>query len=164
MEGLELPSALYPFKSSSASNPASEWTAIFETASDLILGKADRASLVVFLSDMQGDYDSFASFIGMLPFRGVATALVSFNNVNYGSLQSLSFRSPSGVFQLNASDSARMGICPVSMVFGPLPQTVFAGFSEPWDPFPATTDEQVPRSLYSIFRYTYPPLYYKLEA
>ena len=113
--------------------PEAEWRSIFDTASALILGKADRASLVVYLSDTEGRFDSFAAFIGMLPFRGVSMALVSARVDGY-SFDDLRFASPSRAFELDLSAAARLGLPPLSAVFGPLPSTTFATFVEGWDP------------------------------
>ena len=44
-----------------AAEPAEEWAAIFETASQLILNKADRASLLVFIGDGTARTDGFRS-------------------------------------------------------------------------------------------------------
>ena len=65
---------------SAASNlgdPLWEFNAIFEIASELLMQGADRASLVVYVGAQDAKFDCFASFIGMLPFRGVSVALLT---------------------------------------------------------------------------------------
>ena len=65
---------------SAASNlgdPLWEFNAIFEVASELLMQGADRASLLLYIGPQDSKFDSFAAFIGMLPFRGVSVALMS---------------------------------------------------------------------------------------
>ena len=54
-----------------------EYSSVFDVASELILKKADRASLVIFIGWDDERYDFYAAMIGMLPFRGVSMALIS---------------------------------------------------------------------------------------
>ena len=87
-------------------NPSSmdEYAAIFKVASDLILEKADRASIVVFVGWSDPAYDYLAAVIGMLPFRGVSTALIT-QRKEYGDL--LHYTSPSGVFEIEGANAAQ---------------------------------------------------------
>jgi len=51
-----------------------EYEAIFRVASELILRKADRASLLIFVGWEDSRFDFYAAVIGMLPFRGLSAA------------------------------------------------------------------------------------------
>ena len=104
-------------RDATAGDPMREWAAIFELASSLILRHADRASLVVFVGGDDPKADAFAAFIGMLPFRGLATALLS-QHAGYD--DALRCETPSTVFEVDARQGARMGMYPLSSVFGPL--------------------------------------------
>ena len=116
---------------------------------------------MVFISDAEGMCDSFAAFVGMLPFRGVATALVSFKKDGYGSLQDLVFESPSGVMRVDSKDSARMGLCPLARVFGPLPSNVWAAFPRSWDPFTSDCDGETDLLPFAIAGLRLPMLTFK---
>ena len=97
--------------------PMEEYNAIMETASSLLLAKADRASLLIFVGWENIKMDAYAAFIGMLPFRGVQVALISRREM-YGDM--LRFRTPSGTFDMDGLASARMGKFTVHAVFGGL--------------------------------------------
>jgi len=116
--------------------PAQEYNAIFEIGSKLILNKADRASLLLFVSDDESNLDGFSALIGMLPFRGVSTALYTLRE-DYMDLEQLHFKTPSGVFEFDSGDCCRMGMCAVAAVYGPLPSRTFSTFISAWDPVPA---------------------------
>jgi hypothetical protein len=107
-----------------------EYRAAFSIASDLVLRRADRASLIIFVG-WDPKFDFFASLIGMLPFRGVTTALIT-QRTSHGDL--LSCRSPSGVFELQSRNSARLGLIPVKAVFGPLEDLEINTTVEAWHP------------------------------
>ena len=68
-----------------------EYNTIFKAASSLLMEKADRASLLVFVGWEDVKMDSYAAFIGLLPFRGVQVALIT-RRKEYGNL--LSFTKP----------------------------------------------------------------------
>lgn len=57
--------------------PMDEYTTIFKLASSLLDAKADRASLLIFVGSSNISLDSFAAFVGMLPFRGIQVALLT---------------------------------------------------------------------------------------
>ena len=95
-----------------------EYATVFSVASDLILLKADRASLVIFVGYEDSNHDFYAAMIGMLPFRGVSMALIT-QRQRYGDL--LTYTSPSKVFNIEGVNAARMGMFPIKAVFGVLP-------------------------------------------
>ena len=112
-------------------SPMDEYGAIFKVTSDLIMAKADRASMVVFVGWADPAYDYLAAVIGMLPFRGVSTALIT-QRKSYGDL--LHYTSPSTVFEIEGANAARMGMFPIKAVFGSLDKKeVIQGIRE-WKP------------------------------
>eukprot|EP00308_Calcidiscus_leptoporus_P024742 CAMPEP_0119401708 /NCGR_PEP_ID=MMETSP1334-20130426/142511_1 /TAXON_ID=127549 /ORGANISM="Calcidiscus leptoporus, Strain RCC1130" /LENGTH=608 /DNA_ID=CAMNT_0007425631 /DNA_START=51 /DNA_END=1875 /DNA_ORIENTATION=+ len=145
-------------------DPVREWSAIFELETRMMLLKANRQSLVVWVGcAAQPELDGFAGFIGMLPFRGIAVALVSGATAAYpdpsasfaGFIGMLPFRgiavalvsgataaypdpfryaTPSGVLAHDSHDPVRMGLCPVKALFGPLPDRSFTAPLAPWRP------------------------------
>mmetsp|Transcript_61427 Transcript_61427/g.171729 ORF Transcript_61427/g.171729 Transcript_61427/m.171729 type:complete len:946 (+) Transcript_61427:96-2933(+) len=115
-----------------------EYEAIFETASSVILSKADRASLLLFVGWEDVSKDAFAAFIGMLPFRGIPVALLS-QRTSAGDL--LRQVTPSGVFEVDGRDAGRMGMFPVSAVFGPLPSGAQEANVDVWEPVHCPVDE-----------------------
>jgi len=108
-----------------------EYAAIFTVASDLILTKADRASLLVFVGWEDSTYDFYAAVVGMLPFRGVSTALVT-QRTQYGDM--LCYKSPSTVFEIEGSNAARMGMFPIKAIFGPLHDKTLVQAIDEWQP------------------------------
>lgn len=94
-----------------------EYNAIFEVVSQILLNGANRRSLLIFVGADDTSYDAFAPLIGMLPFRGIATSLISQYNGDYNNF--LKFITPSSVFQLDLRDAARLGLNPVTTIFGP---------------------------------------------
>ena len=80
----------------SLTSPMAEYKTIFSLASQLILEKADRASLIVFIgAEATPEYDGFSALIAMLPFRGLPVALLTFRN-SYDNL--LALQTPSSLF------------------------------------------------------------------
>jgi len=158
---LECPTQLYELAADAHSgDPIAEYNALFAVASDLILQKADRASLLVFVGeDHSNIVDGFAALIGMLPFRGCSTALVSLSD-DYGSLESLQFGTRSGVFEFSVRDACRMGLCPVAKVFGPLPSRTLQATIADWDPVKPNTDEHTVQLPFKIGGLTLPMLTY----
>lgn len=112
-------------------DPMAEYTAVFETTSQLLLAKADRASLIIYVGWEDVRYDFYASIIGMLPFRGVTTAIIT-QRAEYGDL--LTPASPSGVFAITGANAARMGMFPLKAAFGPLASTAFTKTIADWTP------------------------------
>lgn len=108
-----------------------EYNAIFAVGYSLILEQADRASLLIFVGSDDTRTDAFAAVIAMLPFRGVQVALLS-QREDYGNL--LHFTTPSGAFDINAAQSARMGMFPMAAVYGSLPSKNFEVTVEDWTP------------------------------
>ena len=111
--------------------PMEEYNAIFETSSSLLLAKADRASLLIFVGWENSHMDSYAAFIGMLPFRGLQVALLS-RRETYGDL--LRFTTPSGTLDLDGLTSARMGKYSVHAIFGGLSTKHSSGKVKTWYP------------------------------
>jgi len=122
-----------PSDLSCMSTAMEEYEAIFETASELLLKKADRASLLVFVGCEDTTLDAYATFIGMLPFRGVQTALITRNQDQLHGAW-LNMRTPSGVFEIKGLASQRMGKYPLSAVFGPMPDLKISEQVKPWQP------------------------------
>ncbi|GMI48301.1 hypothetical protein TrCOL_g10485 [Triparma columacea] len=118
-----LPRVVHRLSSQAAPTVSSamvEYETIFAIGEKLLLEGADRATLVVFVGwedEERGGGDFYAALIGMLPFRGLTVALLT-QRTKYNDL--LNYNSPSGVFHINAGDSARMGMFPIKAVFGPL--------------------------------------------
>jgi 3-dehydroquinate synthetase len=108
-----------------------EYEAVFETASSLLMAKADRASLMLFVGSDDTTLDVYAALIALLPFRGIQVALLS-QRVEYGDL--FHQATPSGVFELDARQAARMGMFPLHAVFGALPSTTFEAPVRGWAP------------------------------
>lgn len=111
--------------------PMEEYKAIFEASSSLLIAKADRASLLIFVGWENTSMDGYAAFIGMLPFRGVQVALLSMR-ADYGDL--LRFTTPSGTFDFDGLTAARMGKFSVHAVYGHLPTKRFTEKVQTWDP------------------------------
>eukprot|EP00559_Dactyliosolen_fragilissimus_P001098 CAMPEP_0184861726 /NCGR_PEP_ID=MMETSP0580-20130426/6342_1 /TAXON_ID=1118495 /ORGANISM="Dactyliosolen fragilissimus" /LENGTH=856 /DNA_ID=CAMNT_0027359317 /DNA_START=32 /DNA_END=2602 /DNA_ORIENTATION=+ len=118
--------------------PMEEYNGIFEVASSLLLEKADRASLLVFVGWEDINMDSYAAFIGMLPFRGIQVALIS-RRSSYGNL--VQFTTPSGTFDLDGLTSARMGKFTVHCVFGELPTLAVKESVRKWEPVDTQSEE-----------------------
>ena len=97
--------------------PMEEYNAIFETASSLLLSKADSASILIFVGWENSQMDAYAAFIGMLPFHGVQVALLS-RRSNYGEM--VHFTTSSGTFDMDGLTAARMGKFSVHAIFGKL--------------------------------------------
>ena len=123
---------------SNSSSPMEEYKAIFETASSLLLSKADRASLLVSVGWEDVSMDAYAAFIGMLPFRGIQVALLS-KRQSYGNL--VHFKTRSGTFDMDGLTAARMGKFTVHSVFGDLPSRRFKEEIKEWQPVDITSDE-----------------------
>jgi len=119
--------------------PMDEYNTIFEAASSLLLTKADRASLVIFVGWENIEMDSYAAFIGMLPFRGLQVALLS-RRSSYGELSR--FSTPSGTFDVDGRTSARMGKFTVHAVFGSLPSKNIQEDALEWQPVDITEEAQ----------------------
>jgi len=124
---MDIPKVCHRLNSASVNTMASamdEYESIFTMGERLILEGADRATLVIFVGwedhERTGG-DFYAALIGMLPFRGLNVALLT-QRKSYHDL--LKYASPSGVFRIDAGDSARMGMFPLKAVFGPLPDKV----------------------------------------
>ena len=93
-------------------SPAREFAAIFEVLEGMMLAKANRQSLVLWVGRPdKPELDGFAGFLGMLPFRGISVALVSANAVRYP--DPFSYRTPSGVLEHDANDPARCARLPL---------------------------------------------------
>ena len=140
--------------------PMEEYRTIFETASSLLMSKADRASLLVFVGWENVAMDSFAAFIGMLPFRGIQCAIIS-RRATYTNM--LHYSTPSGTFVVNGLASARMGKFSVHSIFGPLPSKSFENGVEEWCPVDISSteeDEQVVKIPFKIGGLTLPMLTY----
>jgi len=168
-EGLEaaaqLPIVVHTLDAGKArsGDPALEHEAIFEVAESLILQRADRATLCLFASGDEG-LDGFAGIIGLLPFRGVSTALISKRSRNQllAAAQAqkqlveagqcsggdpltfqppFRFTSPSGVFDVDCSAASRMGMVMVGACFSLVPAGRSSGQEQalempvrPWEP------------------------------
>jgi 3-dehydroquinate synthetase len=111
--------------------PMEEYETIFEAASSLLMEKADRASILVFVGWENTSMDAYAAFIAMLPFRGVQCALIS-RRESYRNI--LNFTTPSGTFVFDALTAARMGKFSVHSVFGHLPSRTFNESVNEWRP------------------------------
>lgn len=108
-----------------------EYTTIFEAASSLLMAKADRASLVVFVGWEKVSMDAYAAFIAMLPFRGVQCAIIS-RRESYRN--TLHYSTPSGTFVFDGLAAARMGKFSVHSIFGPLGSKTFSNGVNEWCP------------------------------
>jgi len=116
---------------SSSQEPMDEYNTVFDVASNLVLKKADRASLIVFVGWEDTSMDFYGAMIAMLPFRGVHLALITQRKL-YGDL--FDFKSRSGVFRIEGKNAGRMGMFPVKAVFGPLPDKSFSTSIDDWKP------------------------------
>ena len=102
-----------------------EYNAIFEAASSMLLHKADRASLLVYVGFSTDDVtlDAYAAFIGMLPFRGVSTALISRVRPGIRSHKNtnsfVQMQTKSGAFVYDGTNAARMGKYPIGIIYTP---------------------------------------------
>jgi len=108
-----------------------EYNTVFDVASNLVLKKADRTSLIVFVGWEDASMDFYGAMIAMLPFRGVHLALIT-QRKSYGDL--FDFKSRSGVFRIEGKNAGRMGMFPVQAVFGPLPDKSFSTSIDDWKP------------------------------
>ena len=131
------------------STPMEEYNAIFEAASSLLLKKADRASILIFVGWENSQMDAYAAFIGLLPFRGVQVALLS-RRENYGDL--FRFTTPSGTFDLDALTSARMGKFSVHAVFGGLATKYSTEKVREWQPVDISCEEDKPEAVEIPFK------------
>lgn len=118
--------------------PMEEYNTIFEAASSLLLSKADRASILVFVGWENSQMDAYAAFIGMLPFRGVQVALLS-RRRNYGDM--VHFTTPSGTFDMDGLTSARMGKFSVHAIFGKLDSKKSKDKVKTWYPVDISEEE-----------------------
>uniref|UniRef100_A0A7S3VG49 3-dehydroquinate synthase N-terminal domain-containing protein n=1 Tax=Chaetoceros debilis TaxID=122233 RepID=A0A7S3VG49_9STRA len=118
--------------------PMQEYNCIFEAATSLLMAKADRASILVFVGCKNVALDAYAAFIGLLPFRGVQVALLS-QRQSYGDL--LRFVTSSGTFDLDGLTSARMGKFSVHAVFGELPTKKSIEKVRTWYPVDISSEE-----------------------
>lgn len=125
--------------------PIHEYEAIFEMASGILLNKASRSSLLIFVGSSLLSYDAYGALIGMLPFRGMSTALISqaSHENNYDHFLRLS--TPSGTFMVDADNSARMGMYPLSAIYGPMGSKNIEITVEEWSPIevPIDTTEDI---------------------
>eukprot|EP00930_Biecheleria_cincta_P027178 TRINITY_DN1908_c0_g1_i2.p1 TRINITY_DN1908_c0_g1~~TRINITY_DN1908_c0_g1_i2.p1 ORF type:complete len:833 (-),score=141.90 TRINITY_DN1908_c0_g1_i2:350-2848(-) len=136
VEGVELHVHRLPERGCAADATAmEEYEAIFQTASSAILAKADRASLLLYVGWEDHAKDSYAALIGMLPFRGISTALLTQRSA-HGDL--LHHATPSGVFQVNGRDAGRMGMFPVHAIFGALTSCTMIDNVQVWKPVDLT--------------------------
>jgi len=134
---------------SSGASPMEEYTTIFEAASSLLLEKADRASLLVFVGWEESKYDAYGAFIGMLPFRGIQVALLTKRKSHEGMLH---FRTPSGTFDLDGLCSARMGKFTVHAAFGELESKKIVGKVKEWQPVDISSEETKPNVVKIPFK------------
>ena len=130
--------------------PMEEYNTIFEAASSLLMEKADRASILIFVGWENVAMDAYASFIAMLPFRGVQCAIITRRD-SYGEI--LNHATPSGTFAFNALTSARMGKFSVHSMFGTLPSQTFEEKVNTWSPVdisPQEDDESIVKIPFKI--------------
>lgn len=120
-------------------SPMDEYKTIMEAASSLLLSRADRASLLIFVGWEDVKMDAYAAFIGMLPFRGVQTAVLS-RRETYGDM--LHFTTPSGTFHIDGLASARMGKYSVHSMFGGLPPKHVSEPVRNWTPIDITSEQK----------------------
>ncbi len=123
----------------SDATPMEEYETIFEAASSLLMKKADRASLLIFVGWENSRMDAYGAFIGMLPFRGVQVALLS-RRQNYGDL--LRFTTSSGTFDMEGLSAARMGKFTVHAVFGQLASKRITEKVKTWYPVDISSEEE----------------------
>lgn len=112
--------------------PMLEYNTIFEAASSLLLEKADRASLLVFVGWEDHANDAYAAFIGMLPFRGIQVALITRNTNDRANW--LRMTTPSGTFDVEGLNAARMGKFTLHQIFGPCPNRTISEPVQEWNP------------------------------
>ena len=113
-------------------DPTREYNAIFEIETRMMLAKANRQSLVIWAGNpAKPELDGFAGFLGMLPFRGISVALVTFSSQYPDPFR---YATPSGVLEHDSYDAGRMGLSPVKAVFGSLSPRTFRAELRPWDP------------------------------
>lgn len=119
-------------------SPMDEYKTIMEAASSLLLSKADRASILIFVGWEDVKMDAYSAFIGMLPFRGVQTAMLT-RREDYGDV----FRSTtaSGTFDIDARAPARMGKYTVHSIFGSLPSKHLSEPVETWTPVDISSEQ-----------------------
>lgn len=125
--------------SSIKSSSLDEYKAIFEVASQLLVSKANRASLLLYVGCEKTHMDSYAAFVGMLPFRGIQVALISRRNT-YGEL--LNYSTPSQTFNIDGLLPARMGKFNVHIVFGHLNSILVSDYVRVWDPIDITHEKK----------------------
>lgn len=118
--------------------PMEEYNTIFEAASSLLLAKADRASILIFVGWDNSQMDAYGAFIGMLPFRGLQVALLS-RRESYGDM--LRFTTPSGSFDIDGLTSARMGKFSVHAIFGGLTSKRATEKVKTWMPVDISSEE-----------------------
>ena len=138
--------------------PMEEYNTIFETASSLLMAKADRASILIFVGSENTSMDAYAAFIAMLPFRGIQCAIVS-RRESYRNM--LHYATPSGTFVFDGLTAARMGKFSVHSIFGPLPSKTFSNGVDQWCPVDVSShegDEEVVRIPFKIGGLTLPML------
>ncbi len=108
-----------------------EYNTIFEVASSLLMAKADRASLLIFVGWENVAMDAYAAFIAMLPFRGIQCAIIT-RRESYRNM--LHYSTRSGTFVFDGLTAARMGKFSVHSIFGPLPSKSFSNGVNEWCP------------------------------
>ena len=112
------PVRFYRLQPSNA-EPAKEYSTLFELEDAMLLNKANRQSLVVFVGNPDDvSADGFAGFVGMLPFRGISVALLTCSDAYPDPFH---FSTPSGCFEADVRDPARMATAPIKAIFGRLP-------------------------------------------
>jgi 3-dehydroquinate synthetase len=136
--------SLYSWPALDRDDVAGEYEAIFQITSDIVLNGANRESLLVFVAE-SGDATelAIATMLGMLPFRGMQVAFLS--PCKYYVDPTASLRTPSGLFEYNAAQPARMARNPIAAIFGPLPDRTFTCHMDSWSPLkPAPLPEEKP--------------------
>lgn len=119
-------------------SPMEEYNTIFETASSLLMKKADRASILIFIGWENIVMDAYAAFIAMLPFRGIQCAIVS-RRESYRNM--FHFATASGTFVFDGLAAARMGKFSVHSICGPLTSQTFGNGVDHWDPIDVSSHE-----------------------
>ncbi|GFH52968.1 2-deoxy-scyllo-inosose synthase [Chaetoceros tenuissimus] len=118
-----------------------EYNTIMEVASNMLLSKADRASILIFVGWEDSRMDAYAAFIGMLPFRGVQTALLT-RRESYGDM--LRFTTPSGTFDMDGLTAARIGKFSVHSIFGGLATKKINEKVKTWMPVDISSEKEKP--------------------
>ncbi len=126
-----------------------EYNTIFEAASSLLMAKADRASILIFVGWENVAMDVYAAFIGLLPFRGIQVALLS-RREEYGDV--FRFVTPSGTFDLDGLNSARMSKFSVHAIFGGLETKRCTEAVRTWYPVDITAEEENPDAVEIPFK------------